>query len=51
MPPFYHTDDYDYCMKSEKALYCSIIFQLIPIDEGNQSVAWHVIKVSDFSVI
>ncbi|CAH0550012.1 unnamed protein product [Brassicogethes aeneus] len=45
MPNLFHLDDYDKCMLLQnRALYCSITFELEPLDAENPSEIWKIVK-------
>lgn len=47
LPPIFHTDNYDTCLlHDDEALYCSITYELEPLDRGNPSETWQLLDVS-----
>lgn len=52
MPDLFHMDDFDKCMSLEdEALYCSITYEVQPLDPDNKSQVWNVIQVRKKVVI
>ncbi|CAG9821311.1 unnamed protein product [Phaedon cochleariae] len=50
MPELFQVDNYDTCMMlGKKAFYCSITYQLEPIDQRNPPNIWRVIKEASAS--
>lgn len=47
LPPIFHNDDYDKCMLlDEDAFYCTLTYELRPLDVTNPSETWQLLEVS-----